>query len=66
MHCPCPHPPARFPVHLHLEDDVVPADLVELVGIKEECEDVVGVGAVFGQPLRVLFRVAGRKLGGDV
>lgn len=49
--------------HLHLEDDVVPAGLVELVGVEEECEDVVGIGTVFRQSLGILFGVAGRQLG---
>lgn len=54
---------AASTAHLHLEEDVVPAGLVELVGVEEEGEDVVGVGAVFGQSLGVLFGVAGRQLG---
>lgn len=49
--------------HLHLEEDIVPAGLVELVGIEEECEDVVGIGTVFWQSLGILFGVAGRELG---
>lgn len=56
-------PQAGFAAYLHLEEDVVPAGLVELVGIEEECEDVVGVGAVFRQSLRILLRVARRQLG---
>lgn len=55
-------PQAGFAAYLHLEEDVVPAGLVELVGVEEECEDVVGIGTVFRQSLGILFRVARRQL----
>lgn len=49
--------------HLHLEPDAAPAGLVEFVGVEQERQDVVGVGAVLSQPLLFLFGVAGFQLG---
>jgi len=63
--CLCSCPQAGFAAYLHLEEDVVPAGLAELVGVEEECEDIVGVGTVFRQSVRVLFRVARRQLQGE-